>query len=61
MWWAVGGFLALIWITMLIFFGIETIRKGHWILFFIGIVLPVLWVIGALSSPTRRAAAAGVV
>ena len=61
MWWAVGGFLALIWITMLIFFGIETIRKGHWMLFIIGIVLPVLWVIGALISPTRRAAAAGVV
>jgi Na+/phosphate symporter len=54
-------FLALIWITVLIFFGIDTIRKGHWIMFFLGIIFPVLWVVGALIGPTRRAQAAGVV
>jgi hypothetical protein len=61
MWWAVGGFLALIWITMLVFFGIETLRKGHWVMFTVGIVFPILWVMGALIGPTARAQAAGAV
>ena len=61
MWWAFGWFVALIYITMLIFVGIETLRKGHWVLFFIGIVFPLLWVVGALISPTPRAQAAGAV
>jgi hypothetical protein len=61
MWWAVGGFLALIWITMLVFFGIETLRKGHWAMFFIGIVFPILWVMGAPIGPTARAQEAGAV
>jgi len=61
MWWAVGGFLALIWITMLVFFGIETLRKGHWVMFTVGIVFPLLWVMGALIGPTARAQAAGAV
>jgi hypothetical protein len=30
------------------------------VLFFIGIVFPVLWIIGALLGPTQSAQAAGV-
>jgi ABC-type multidrug transport system permease subunit len=61
MWFAMGWVLAVIYIAMLIFLGIETIRRGHWLLFFIGIVFPLLWVVGALMPPTRRAQEAGVV
>jgi hypothetical protein len=34
------------------------LRKGHYVLFFVGIIFPVLWIIGAVLGPTRAAAAA---
>jgi hypothetical protein len=61
MWWAFGWVLAVIYIFLLIFLGLETIRRGRWVLFIIGIIFPLLWVIGALMPPTRRAQEAGVV
>ena len=59
--WALGLVLAVIYIAMLVFLGVETIRRGHWLLFFIGIIFPLLWIVGALMPPTRRAMEAGVV
>jgi len=61
MWWAMGWVLAVVYIALLVFLGLETIRRGRWILFIIGIIFPLLWVIGALMPPTRRAQEAGVV
>ena len=55
-----GGLLAVIYIALFIVLGIQTIRRGHWLLFFIGIIFPLLWVIGALMPPTQRAQEAGV-
>ena len=60
MWWGMGGVLAVIYIALFIVLGIQTIRRGHWILFFIGIIFPLLWIIGALMPPTRRAQEAWV-
>lgn len=48
--------LAAIYLVVLITLGVATLRKGHFFLFFIGIFFPVLWLIGALISPTPRAA-----
>jgi hypothetical protein len=31
--------------------GIISIRKGHWVMFIIGLFLPLFWVIGALMPP----------
>jgi hypothetical protein len=36
MWWGMGGVLAVIYIALFIVLGIQTIRRGHWLLFFIG-------------------------
>jgi hypothetical protein len=52
--------VALIWIgagilylVLLITLGIMSIRKGHWIMFIVGIFLPLFWIIGALMSPAQ--------
>jgi hypothetical protein len=50
--------LGALYLTALIVLGAATLRKGHYILFVIGIVVPVLWIVGALMEPTPRAAGA---
>ena len=45
--------LAAIYIVLLITLGILSIRKGHWVMFIIGIFLPIFWIIGALMPPAR--------
>jgi hypothetical protein len=50
--------LAVLYLTALIVLGLATLRKGHTALFWIGIIFPVLWIVGALMAPTPRAVAA---
>ena len=47
--------LAIIYAACWICFGITTFRDGHYALFWIGFVLPILWIIGAFIGPTPRA------
>ena len=47
------GGLGLLYLVLLITLGILTIRKGHWVMFLIGIPLPIFWLIGALMPPRR--------
>ena len=47
------GALAVLYVILFIFLGIASIRKGHWIMFIIGIFVPIFWIIGALMPPTR--------
>jgi len=60
MWWAMGIVLAIIWISLLIFLGVATLRNGRIVLFIIGIIFPVLWVFGAILPPTQKALERGV-
>jgi hypothetical protein len=54
MWWGVGlGFF--IYVVLLFTLGLMTLRKGHWVMFIIGIFLPLFWLIGALIPPTPSA------
>jgi hypothetical protein len=48
----IGGVLYFI---LLVTLGIITIRKGHWVMFIIGIFIPLFWIIGALM-PARQPA-----
>jgi ABC-type multidrug transport system permease subunit len=48
--------LAVIYVVLLLTLGILSIRKGHWIMFIIGIFVPLFWFIGALLPPKRRLA-----
>ena len=50
-----------IYLIALFSLGVATVRKGHYVLFVVGIFFPFLWIIGALIGPTPRARGAGVV
>ena len=50
--------LAVLYIAFFILLGLATFRKGHYVMFWLGIIFPVLWVIGALMAPTPAAVAA---
>ncbi len=50
----IGGILYFI---LLVTLGIMSIRKGHWVMFIIGIFFPLFWLIGALLPPREEAAA----
>ena len=51
----VGGVLYLI---LLFTLGVLSIRKGHWVMFILGLFFPLFWLIGALLPPTDSARAA---
>ena len=51
MWWGIGGGLMIIWIVLIVTLGVVTLRKGHWVLFILGIFLPLFWIIGAVIPP----------
>jgi hypothetical protein len=48
----IGG---LIYVLLLVTLGIISIRKGHWVMFIIGLFFPLFWLIGALLPPTSAA------
>ena len=50
MWWGIGGGVVL-YLVLLITLGVITLRKGHWVMFIIGIFLPIFWLIGAVIPP----------
>jgi hypothetical protein len=50
----IGG--PILYIILLVTLGIFCIRKGHWVLFILGLFFPLLWLIGALIAPTEEAA-----
>jgi hypothetical protein len=52
-----GGFIglwAVIYFVLMVTLGIMAIRKGHWVMFVIGIFLPLFWLIGALMPRRVR-------
>jgi ABC-type multidrug transport system permease subunit len=48
----IGG---VIYFILLVTVGIISIRKGHWVMFIIGIFIPLFWFIGALL-PSKQPA-----
>jgi hypothetical protein len=48
----IGG--GILWLILMVTLGILTLRKGHWVMFIIGIFLPLFWLIGAVIPPARR-------
>jgi hypothetical protein len=48
-WLFIGG--GILYVVLLVTLGILTIRKGHWVMFIVGIFLPLFWIIGALMPP----------
>jgi hypothetical protein len=48
----IGG--GILYVVLLVTCGILTLRKGHLVLFFVGIIFPFLWLIGAIAGPPPR-------
>jgi hypothetical protein len=53
MWWGIGGGLAILYVVLLVVLGLSTLRKGHWVMFILGIFMPLFWIIGAIIPPAR--------
>jgi hypothetical protein len=49
-WYLWGGLLGLLWLICLLSAGVLTWKNGHKILFFIGFILPLVWIVGAMIS-----------
>ena len=47
----IGG--GILYVVLLVTLGILSIRKGHWVMFIIGLFIPLFWLIGALMPPVR--------
>lgn len=45
--------LGILYLVLFLVLGLMTLRKGHWIMFIVGIFLPLFWIIGAVIPPTR--------
>jgi hypothetical protein len=50
--------LAVLYITLWVTLGMTTLRKGHHVLFWVGIIFPMLWIVGAIMQPTSQVEAA---
>ena len=57
MWWAIGIGGIFLYLLVAFTLGLMTLRKGHWVMFIIGIPIPLFWLIGALMPPARPQAA----
>jgi hypothetical protein len=50
-----GVGFGVLYFILLVTLGILSIRKGHWVMFILGIFFPLFWVIGALLPPRQEA------
>lgn len=49
----IGG-LALLYVLLFLFLGLRSLKHGPWVMFLIGIPIPLLWVVGGLMPPAQR-------
>ena len=47
------GLLGAIYLVLMLVLGITSLRKGHWVMFIIGIFIPLFWIIGAVIPPKQ--------
>ena len=52
--WVWIGFGGVLYVILLFTLGLMTLRNGHGWMFFFGIFLPFLWLIGAFMRPPSR-------
>jgi hypothetical protein len=46
--------LGAIYFVLLVTLGIISIRKGHWVMFIVGLFFPLFWLIGAIMPPVQK-------
>ena len=45
--------LGVLYLILLVTLGVMSLTKGHWVMFILGFVFPLFWLIGALIAPTE--------
>jgi hypothetical protein len=50
---------AILYFILLVSLGVTSLRKGHWVMFIIGIAFPLFWLIGAMMPPKQEAIQSG--
>ncbi len=48
------GIGVVVYVLLFLILGLRSIKHGHWIMFLVGIPLPIFWIIGGLMPPVRR-------
>ena len=48
--------LVVLYFVLLVSIGVMCLRKGHWVMFVVGIFIPLFWIIGAVMPPKAGAA-----
>ena len=43
--------LGILYLFLLVFLGVRTFQKKHLVLFILGFVIPLLWIVGAMLPP----------
>ena len=57
MWWWIGGGLGvLLYIILLLALGLGCIQKGHWVMFILGLFMPLFWIVGMVMPAKPRTA-----
>jgi hypothetical protein len=56
MWWGIG-IGAFLYMILLIIFGLGLAYKGRWLLFLIGFVFPIVWIVGYVVESRKPAPA----
>jgi len=51
MWIGIGVAGFIIYVFLLVFFGVKTIRNGHWVLFILGFFFFPVWIVGGMIPP----------
>lgn len=51
--------LGIVYVVCWVSLGLATFRKGHYVMFWVGFVFPILWIVGALIGPRTSSAARG--
>ena len=54
-WWISGVFGVLIYLAILVIWGLGCVQKSRWLWFVLGFFLPILWIIGS-SRPASSSA-----
>jgi hypothetical protein len=56
MWWGIG-IGAFLYMALLLIFGLGLAYKGRWLLFLIGFILPIVWIVGYVIYARKPATA----
>jgi hypothetical protein len=51
MWWGIGAGAVILYFILMVVLGLTCLRKGHWVMFILGIFFPLFWIIGAIIPP----------